>query len=202
MKNLAFHFIINERYSQEGIITDVNTAISAGVKVIQYYDKRLQKKHIVENAFILAALCKKNNVLFLVQDAPDIAALVGADGVHLTQPDFSIDHARRMLGDEKIIGVDFHSFRQAIDAEEKGATYMLLKINPTESKTGDKVLLTQLKDIKERITLPIITEVTDTASSVRQLLSEGADGVAVFSQTVQGSTLYERMKGIATTIEQ
>ncbi len=200
MKNISFHFIINELYSQEGIITDANTAISAGIKVIQYNDKRLQKKHVVENAFILAALCKKNNVLFFMQDAPDIAALVGADGVHLTQPDFSIDHAKRMLGDEKIIGVDFHSFRQAIDAEEKGAAYILIKINQIDSKT-EQIILTQVKDLKERITLPIIIEEVSTSPTVRSILHGGADGIAVFSQTVQGNALYERIKEIAITLD-
>lgn len=200
MKNLSFHFIINERYSQEGIITDANTAISAGIKVIQYNDKRLQKKHVVENAFILAALCKKNNVLFFMQDAPDIAALVGADGVHLTQSDFSIDHAKRMLGEEKIIGVDFHSFRQAIAAEEKGAAYILVKINQGESRT-ERTLLTQVKELKERITLPIIIEEITTSSSIQSFVHGGADGIAVFSQAVQGNALYEHIKGIATGLD-
>lgn len=174
MKKIGVYFMINEANSPGGVITDANAAIQAGVKVIHYCEKKLKKREVLENAYILSALCKKNNVLFIVEDYPDIAALVGADGVHLTQPDFSLEHVRKIMGAEKYIGVQFHSLREAINAEESGADYMSIVPDSMTRQTLDK-----LKRMKELLTLPIIAMGSFSVDQVKELWLAGADGIAI-----------------------
>lgn len=176
MKHIGVYFMINESCAQSGIISDVNAAIQAGAKVIHYSEKKLRKREVLENAYILSALCKKNKVLFVVEDYPDIAALVGADGVYLTEMDFSIEHVRRIIGDERYIGVQFHSLKEAIDAEEKGVDYIALG-SQTEILTRNTV--EKLRRMKELLTLPIIAMGNFSKEQVRDLWLAGVDGVTV-----------------------
>ncbi len=175
MKNIGLYFIISEAHSEQGIITDVNNAIKEGAKVIHYSDKKSRKRQVLENAYILAALCKKNNVLFIVEDYPDIAALVGADGVHLTQPDFSVTHVRKIIGDEKYIGIQFATLRDAVSAEEQGADYICLGAPEASARA---TLLT-MKKMKELLTMPVIALGTFTLKQIEEFMRAGVDGIAM-----------------------
>ncbi len=187
MKNVGLYFIICEAHSKNGSITDANNAIKAGAKVIHYSDKKSRKRQVLENAYVLAALCKKNNVLFIVEDYPDVAALVGADGVYLTQSDFSMEHVRRVVGEEKFIGVQFATLRDAVYAEEHGASYICLG-NPDASC---KTTLSTMKKMKELLTMPIITLGTFTLAHIEEFLRAGADGIAVAPYLYPESELTE-----------
>lgn len=182
MKNIGLYFIINDSSTKQGVIADVNAAIRRGCRVIHYNEKKLRKREILENAYILAALCRKNNVFFIIEDYPDIASIVGADGVHLTQPDFSISHVRRIIGDEKYIGVQYSSLRQTLRAEEEGANYVsITPINDTIRTI--KAIVEVVKKIKERLTLPIIAIGEYNQEKMRSLFTAGVDGVGISPQS-------------------
>lgn len=202
MLNLGLYFIINESSSQDGIITDVNNAIAAGVRVIHYSEKRLRKSQIVENAYVLAALCKKNNVLFIIEDYPDIAALVGADGVHLTQQDFSIEHVRSMLGQEKYIGMQFTCLRDAVHAEEKGADYLCIGCSSrTGEKLSTKAIINTIKKMKELLTIPIIATGEFSLPDVQALLDIGIGGVALRSHLYKGDELQQNIRQVLALMQ-
>src|SRR3989338_10717154 len=177
MKNIGAYFILNEMHSKNGIITDANNAISAGIRVIHYSEKKLRKREVLENAYILSALCKKNNVLFIIEDYPDIAALVSADGVHLTQ-EFNIDHVRKIIGPEKLIGVNFTSLREAVYAEEKGADYIGVdtRIAPQLTIKGT---VGSMKKMRDLLTVPIVALGAFTLEQTQELLVAGIDGVGM-----------------------
>lgn len=181
MRNVGLYFIINDSCTKQGVIADVNAAIRAGYRVIHYSEKKLRKREIVENAYIIAALCKRNNVFFIIEDHADVAALVGADGVHLSQPDFSIAHVRRIIGDEKYIGVQYASLRQTLLAEEEGANYV--SIAPESEERTMKAVITIAKKIKERLTLPIIAVGRYTPEQMLSLFTVGIDGIGVSPQS-------------------
>lgn len=193
--------MINESNSQDGIITDVNNAIAAGVKVIHYSEKKLRKSQIVENAYVLAALCKKNNVLFIIEDYPDIAALVGADGVHLTQQDFSIEHVRSMLGPEKYIGMQFTCLRDAVHAEENGVDYLCIGASLYGEKISTKAMLNTIKKMKELLTIPIIAMGEFSLDDVSALLGIGVGGVALRSHFYKGDELQQNIKQVLALMQ-
>ena len=124
-----------------------------------------------------------------MQDYPDVAALVGADGVHLTEPDFSIPHVRRMLGEDKLIGIDFTSVRNAVAAEESGVDYISMSV----SKTANRAII-RLKNLKEIVTIPIIAISDAPLTYMRDLIHAGIDGIAIMSHMYQGNELHANIK--------
>ena len=161
----------------------------------------MRTSQIVENAYVLAALCKKNNVLFIIEDLPDVAALVGADGVHLTQPDFSIDHIRSMLGQEKYIGMQFTSLRDAVDAEEKGADYLCIGSSHNGAKVSTKAMVNTIKKMKELLTIPIIAMGEFSLDDVQALLESGVGGVALHSHLYKGDELQQNIKQVLALLQ-
>lgn len=92
-------------------------AISGGVDVVQLRDKQLDDGLLADAAAVAAALCNEHGALFVLNDRPDIAALLHADGVHVGQEDMPVAQAREIVGPDMLIGLSTHSPPQ-IDAED------------------------------------------------------------------------------------
>jgi thiamine-phosphate pyrophosphorylase len=90
----------------------VAECIAGGVDVVQLRDKGHDDRAIIEAATRLAARCAGLGVPFVVNDRPDIAREVGADGVHVGQDDVSVQACRELLGDDAIVGLSTHSSDQ------------------------------------------------------------------------------------------
>ena len=90
----------------------VKAMIEGGIKIIQYRDKTKSIKEKVKEAREIRELCKENGVIFIVNDHVDIAILVDADGVHIGQDDMDPSDVRKLIGDNKIIGLSTHSEEQ------------------------------------------------------------------------------------------
>jgi thiamine-phosphate pyrophosphorylase len=92
-------------------------AISGGVDVVQLRDKQLDDELLAGAAAVAAAVCQQHGALFILNDRPDIAVQVRADGVHVGQDDMDVAQAREIVGPDMLIGLSTHS-RQQIDAED------------------------------------------------------------------------------------
>ncbi len=84
-------------------------AISGGVDVVQLREKHLQDDFLVEAASIAADVCDAHGALFILNDRPDIAAAVRADGVHVGQEDVGVAEARKIVGPEMLVGLSTHA---------------------------------------------------------------------------------------------
>ncbi len=87
----------------------VESCIEGGVDVVQLREKEASARCIVERGRRLALLCNRFGVPFLINDRPDLALEAGADGVHVGQDDVSPELARRVLGDDAVIGLSTHA---------------------------------------------------------------------------------------------
>lgn len=96
----------------------------SGVDIIQFRDKESKIESILGDAYAVRKLLTESKTLFILNDYADIARIIDSDGVHLGQEDTPIEIARRILGEDKIIGVSCHSLRQAEEAQDKGADYI------------------------------------------------------------------------------
>jgi len=105
----------------------VKSLLKAGIKVIQLRAKGLSDKEILKIGKKLILLTKKSDALLIIDDRPDIAFVIGADGVHLGQDDLPVKEARVILGHEFIVGKSTHSEKQ-ID--------LALKENPDYFSVG------------------------------------------------------------------
>jgi thiamine-phosphate pyrophosphorylase len=127
-------------------------------------------------------------VLFIVNDRPDVARLVGADGVHLGQDDLPVREARRILGPDALIGVSTHSLAQLRQAVLDGASYV--GVGPTfPSSTKDFAELAGLEFVRRaasETTLPAFIIGGVNAETIGAAVAAGARRVAV-SAAVAGA---------------
>ncbi len=88
-------------------------ALAGGARAIQLREKHLADNELLVRARRIRELCERHEALLIINDRPDIALAAGAHGVHLGQDDLPVGEARRILGDECIIGVSTHTVEQA-----------------------------------------------------------------------------------------
>lgn len=93
----------------------LTACIRGGVDIVQLRDKHLEARPLLARAAVAAAVCREAGVPFLLNDRPDLALEVGADGVHVGQEDAPPALARRLLGPDAIVGYSTHS-RAELDA--------------------------------------------------------------------------------------
>jgi len=111
--------------------------LSGGADVIQLRAKEIPLEIISAAAQKIIPLCRSAGVPFILNDYPELAAELGADGVHIGQDDGAISEVRRIVGDEIIIGRSTHSLAQAKQALEDGADYIGFgPLFPTPTKAG------------------------------------------------------------------
>ncbi|MGE3713834.1 MAG: thiamine phosphate synthase [Alphaproteobacteria bacterium] len=137
----------------------------------------------------LIMLCEDHGVAFILNDRPDLAAEMGADGVHLGVGDMPIGEARAIVGDEMIIGASAHASRHlALEAGEAGADYVAFgAFYPTQSKPKEKVekwgiptpeILTWWQAY---LVLPCVAIGGITPANCAPLITAGADFIAAIT---------------------
>lgn len=162
-------------------------AIAGGADIIQLRDKQLSSKEMVRCALELSRMAKKASVPFIVNDRLDVALVSGADGVHLGQDDMPAWQARKISPPGFIIGVSAGTVEEAIQAERDGADYIGFgPVFPTTSKNdaGPACGIDILKQVKDSVSIPVVAIGGIGLSNAGQVLSAGADGIAVISAVV------------------
>ena len=157
--------------------------MQAGVTLVQYREKNGPGKSMLEKSRKLIALCHKYNVPLLVNDRLDIALLSGADGVHLGQDDIPVAEARRLAGENFLIGATAHNVEEALAAEAAGADYLGCgAVFATHTKKDPVPLgLDGLQAIRKTVRIPIVGIAGITPDNYRLVLGAGANGIAVVS---------------------
>lgn len=166
--------------SGDTIINEVAAAIKGGAVVVQYRDKKP-----IDGPFVareLVKICHQYSVPLLINDDIELAALAGADGVHLGREDGAIALARKRLGSSAIIGVSCYDFvEQAIAAQTQGATYAAFgRFFPSNSKPlAAPARIETLRLAQLALTIPIVAIGGILPENGEQLLAAGADLLAV-----------------------
>ena len=150
------------------------------VDCIQLREKSLSDRELLERAQQLVALCRAHDVSFIMNDRPDIAALAGADGVHLGQDDLPCAQVRQWLGDDFIIGVSTSCLDHAKQALDDGADYCGVgPMFPTTTKHKETIVgLDYLRQYLAWEKLPHLAIGGITAENVVLLRQAGARGIA------------------------
>lgn len=161
----------------------VEEALAAGVTLVQYRAKAADGGVLYAEACRLKELCDKYSVPLIINDRLDIALAVGAAGVHLGQDDLPCAVARRLLGEEFIIGVSAHNPAEAVQAVSKGADYLGCgAVFGTATKHDvAKLGLENLRAIRKAVAVPMVGIGGITADNYAEVLATGADGAAIVS---------------------
>ena len=197
LNKIDLYFITDPKLTKKDIFEDANSAIRAGVKIIQYREKEKDTKYMIEEAAKIKEICKENNTLFLINDRVDIALAVDADGVHLGKEDMPYNIARNLLGEQRIIGLTVHNLEEAIEAENIGADY--LGVSPIfETKTkpdaGKPSGLQLLIDLKENIKIPYVAIGGINEYNIKSVLDTGTRAVAIISAIITKDNVEEECK--------
>lgn len=166
-------------------------ALRGGADCLQLREKSMSDRELLRRAAELVTIARDAGASAVINDRPDIARLSGADGVHLGQEDLTVAHARRVGGDEAIIGVSCTSVEQANQAAAEGADLVGLgAMFPTTTKDAPIVrgpkLLEQVLAHADLCGLPHLAIGGIDADRAVELAAMGCRGVAV-SRVVCGS---------------
>lgn len=191
MKDFKFYVITGEEFHPNRSLKEVmEEAIVGGAEIIQLRDKHSSKKEILEKAKMLRTLTKEQDVTFIVNDHIDIALAVDADGIHLGQDDLPINEARKIVGEDKIIGISTHKIEEARLAQEEGADYIGAgPVYATNSKSDvvDPVTTSYIEEVASEITIPFVAIGGIKLHNVDNVLRAGASRICVISEVVGSS---------------
>lgn len=177
----------------------VREALEGGVTLVQYRAKTASSAEMYAEALQLKALCDSFNVPLIINDRLDIAMAVGAAGVHLGQDDLPCAAARRILGEDYIIGVSAHNPAEAKAALQSGADYLGCgAVFGTATKADVKKLGTDgLATICREKGLPVVGIGGVTADNYREVRVAGADGAAIVSGILAQPDIRTTVEAIA-----
>ncbi len=167
----------------ETLYVQVEKALKGGVTFVQLREKALDEQAFLEEAKEIQKLCAQYHVPFVINDNVEIAARIGADGVHVGQSDMEAGDVREKLGPDRIIGVSAQTVEQAVRAQERGADYLGVgAVFPTGSK-ADAVEVSHetVRAITEAVDIPVIAIGGITKDNVSELSGTGICGIAVIS---------------------
>lgn len=168
------------------LVEVMEQTLQGGAGMLQLRNKTGTRAEVLEEAKALRKLTRAYGVPFIVNDYPDIALEVDADGVHLGQEDLRLEEARRMLGPGKMIGVSTHSLEQALAAERAGADYIGVgPVYPTDTKPGRAAVTTSyVAEAARRVRIPFVAIGGITLDNVGEVLAAGATRICAVSAIV------------------
>jgi thiamine-phosphate pyrophosphorylase len=153
----------------------LHDCIAGGVDVVQLRDKELDARPLVARAAVAAAVCRAHDVPFVLNDRPDLALEVGADGVHVGQDDAPVSLARRILGPDAIVGLSTHG-RADLDATaDQEVTYISAgPVEATPTKPGRPGTgLGYVSDASARSNVPVFVTGGVTPEKIPALTAAG-----------------------------
>jgi len=165
------------------LVERVHAAIRGGASAVQYRDKRRDPDGHLARARALRAVTRELGSLLIINDDPELAAAVDADGVHLGRDDPGIERARALVG-ARAIGVScYNDFDRAVDARERGADYVAFgSFFPTATKSGTVAASPALlRRARRELGLPTVAIGGITPDNGAALVAAGADALAVVS---------------------
>ena len=176
----------------------VEEMIKGGIKIVQYRAKTKDTREKVKEAREIRELCRKNGVIFIVNDNVDIALLVDADGVHIGQEDMHPDDVRKLIGDNKIIGLSTHSEKQGLEAyKNPNVDYIGVgPIFPTTTKDTTPVGLGYLEYAVKNLDLPFVAIGGIKAHNIDAIIAKGAQRVCLVSEIVGADSISDMARNL------
>nr|WP_199158033.1 thiamine phosphate synthase [Pedobacter sp. ASV2] len=183
-------------------ISNITAALDAGCKWIQVRFKNASEAQILDLALTIKALCANSEAILIINDYPDVAKKIDADGVHLGLEDLDVKQAREILGPNKIIGGTANTFSHVQQRIAQGCNYIglgPLRFTPTKVKLspilgfeGYKTIVNELEKINANIPLYAIGGLTLDDISI--LTEIGIYGVAVSGIITQHTNKQQLIK--------
>ncbi len=179
-------------------------AIKGGASLIQFRDKEMTTRQLVETARKIKKLTDEADIPLIINDRLDVALAVDADGVHVGQDDMPAALARQLIGPHKILGVSASTVEEALQAEKDGADYVSASpvfTTPTKPDAPPPTHLEGLTAIVEAVDLPVIAIGGISEENAAEVIACGVDGVAVISAVVSAPDIAAAARRLRETVE-
>jgi thiamine-phosphate pyrophosphorylase len=198
--------ITAEEYSMgRSNIEVVARMIEAGITVIQYREKDKSDRLKYEECLKIREMTRVAGVTFIVNDRPDLALLVGADGIHLGQDDLPPQAVREMVGGEMFIGLSTHSPAQAEAAVRLGVDY--IGVGPIFATNTKKdviapVGLEYLEYVVENIRMPFVALGGIKEHNIAEVYRRGARCIALVTEIVGAPDIGAKVRALRKAIRE
>jgi thiamine-phosphate pyrophosphorylase len=181
LKGVVLYVLVSSEGCPGGLEWTVEQALGGGAQVVQLREKSVPDRELLERAHRICRVVRSAGALFIMNDRPDIARLVDADGVHVGQEELPVKEARRVVGPHALVGVSTHSIEQARQAVLDGASY--IGVGPTfpssTKQFGEFPGVELIQAVHREIRLPAFAIGGIDADRVDSVLAAGARRVAV-----------------------
>ena len=198
-------YLVTNRYqdSVESFLEKVETACRSGVTIVQLREKNLTTNQYYQLAKQVKEITDAYQVPLIIDDRLDVCLAVDAAGLHIGDDELPVSVARQVLGPEKILGVTAKTVKRALEAEEGGADYLGTgAIFPTTTKENAPItLISTLKTICQRVTIPVVAIGGLTSENIDQLIGTGIAGVAVVRDLMQAEDIEAKTQAFLTKLD-
>jgi thiamine-phosphate pyrophosphorylase len=178
---------ISQGDTQEEQLNNIQKALEFGCRWIQLRFKKANTETLEQTALLVKELCKKFDAIFIINDHVELAKKIEADGVHLGLTDTSIQEARELLGEDKIIGGTANTYEDVVQRFHEKCNYVGLgpykftttkeKLSPIVGLEGYTEIISRLKS--EGIEIPIFAIGGILEEDIEPILNTGIYGIAV-----------------------
>ncbi len=189
----------NNRY---GYVDGARLALEGGCRWVQLRMKEATEAEFMAAAAEIGRLCKEHGATFVLDDHVEWVEKTGADGVHLGKNDMPIDEARKILGNDKIIGGTANTFEDVERLYRQGANYIgcgpfrftttKKNLSPVLGLEGYQHIVDQMKS--HGINLPIVAIGGILESDIKSILATGVSGIAVSGGILNAENPAEEMQ--------
>lgn len=181
--DLSLYLVTDNSENEEKFLKTIEEAIIGGVSVVQIREKTADTLEFYNLALKVKKITTKYNIPLIINDRVDVALAIDADGVHVGQSDMPCDVTRKLIGEEKILGVSAATISEAKKAESDGADYIGTgAVFPTSTKDdAPSITKKDLSDITKSINIPVVAIGGITLENASELKDTGIAGLSVVS---------------------
>ena len=175
---------------------EIEKVLAAGATFLQLREKDSTHEEIVKKALAIKPIARRYGVPFVIDDDIYAALEADVDGVHIGQSDIDAVSARKLLGDNKIIGVSARNLQEAKIAKENGADYLGIGAMFSTSTKSDAKLVSfnTLEEIIKEVNLPFVLIGGITLDNVKKLKHFKPDGYALVSGILGTDDISKRVE--------
>lgn len=207
MKNFdpTLYFITDStNYTEEEFLFRVEQALKGGATLLQLREKEKSTREYIELAEKVHKIAKRYNVPLIIDDRVDVALAIDAEGVHVGASDMPIATARRLMGEDKIVGATAKTVPWAKEAYEQGADYLGVgAIYPTTTKVVTVLTSTEtLDEITKAVPIPVNAIGGLNKDNIDILKGIGVSGICAVSAIMKAENPADETKTLLSKIKE
>lgn len=194
LNNKKLYLIANsDNFENDDTFLDaIASSLDGGVDILRLTGTNKSAEQIIELGKKIKLLCAEYNATFIINDRADIAFILEADGLHLEQNSIDIKSARKILGENPIIGISTQTIEQAEQAVQNSADY--IEINPFSMSQLSPDQHNYIKRVYENIHIPYFTAGNINFNNAAELVNAGAKKFAIEKTIINSDNPSESAK--------